>query len=272
MGSPSIHCGGLHVAASALALPEEHRHAGQYLDLKPTIVVIFCAVLACNTRQGDEDPPVVTPGGEAGEAPSLDLQVAPPWSVAHQTDQALVLRLAEGSEGVRVQLATDPQGRLPGLSPILSGRTLEVEDQTGRWPMLAPSFSPVQRVEVLSQGQDLVVRLFGDPLERLLTHPKAPSDPALAWLRVRPRGQTWRLASQGLVILSLPAPGLQEGVAEGSTLLRGSWGQLELESSHPLRTGQGDQRWWVDTLVSPDTTQPYPELGITWTPGPDLSP
>ena len=87
------------------------------------------------------------------------------------------------------------------MSPIRAGRTLRPDGH----PLVAPPWRP-ERAEIVSEGLDVVVRLYGPALNEVTSHPEAPDDPVHTWVRVRPRDTGWRVVVTGLATLSLPAP------------------------------------------------------------------
>lgn len=237
-------------------------------------------LLACGS-----EPPLAPPPPEVPV--TLDLSGA--WRVAHQEDGRLALQLGDTSDGVQLVYRTDARGRMPGITPIQGGRALEVlGDQRWPWFGTADPDAPITGVDITVEGPDLVVRLLGAPLSTL--HPEAPDDPVRLRVRVRHRGDTWRLAADGLLRLHLdgdvsltpttpgssrlawstraPLP-LPEGSAEGPAAL--SWtgtfgsGEGRLEGPRWQRL-ELDGHTVIDTQPSLSSWQPYPELGFDWTP------
>jgi hypothetical protein len=198
------------------------------------------------------------------------VQMTAPWKVEWQDPDALAVRLGDSANGVRIQLAADATGRVPGVSPIDRGKTLEVAADGHRWPLVAIGYpeARLQTVAVEVDGPDLVVRFAGPPLDAVTTHPQAPKDPVLTWVRLRPRGETWRIAVTGLATLAIAANGATAGDL-GDAVIAGDWGTFRLSTDAP-RFGSrfADGGLFFDTRPALEREQPYPKTSLTWTPIP----
>lgn len=193
-----------------------------------------------------------------------------PWRVVTEEDDAVLLRLGDSPDGVRVNLLPGDRHRVIGVTPVIAGRTLEVEQDGERWPLVAVGYpdEPVSKVTIEVTGVDLVVRFEGPALDTLTAHPEAPADPAITWVRLRPRGQDWRIVMDGLGTLSLPADDLRIEPADGATVaIDAAWGDLVLESDAPrLSSAIEGARWWASTRPSLEVYEPYKRIAFTWTP------
>jgi hypothetical protein len=199
------------------------------------------------------------------------VQLGGDWVIIEEDPTQLVVRWRDSGDGVRINLTRTATGREVGVAPIVGGRTAEVDLADRIVPMVRPSFSGLTAVYVEVQGPDLLVRLEGPPLSTLSDHPEAPRDPAIAWVRARPRGKTWRLALRGLLTLTVPAEGVVVHERVEDRILETRWGALELRSDTRDWSGaRASATWTLDTGPSLSVHQPYPQLGITWTP--DLAP
>lgn len=105
-------------------------------------------------------------------------------------------------------------------------------------------------------------------MNSLTDHPDAPDDPVLSWVRLRQRGDSWRIALRGLHRWNLPGPVRSEQRGDSRTL-HTPQGRFEYSSdapvSHSLATPDG---WLRDTRPSLAAAQPYPRTGITWSVSP----
>lgn len=222
-------------------------------------------------------PPSPPPEAKAIRPPNPGIPVpeivlSAPWRLDRSDRESVVVRLGDSPHGVRVQIASDGRKRVPGVSPIESGRTLEVDDGNAVWPLIAigyPEF-PLHAVKIEVDGPDLVVRFAGPPLNTISAHPEAPADPVLTWVRLRPRGETWRIVADGLWTMSLPSDGLGTGPTpdpadpDGLTLWS-AWGEFALSAPKAKRRIQeGPPRWSLDTRPSLGALEPYPRATITW--------
>ena len=220
----------------------------------PCLAVVACgAPPAAPERQAPAVVPQVQLGGD--------------WVITEEDSSEVVIRWRDTADGVRVNLGGSERG--VGVSPIVDGRTAELRGPDGVVPLIAPSFTPLSAVFIEVQGPDLLVRLEGPPLSDLTDHPDAPADPALAWVRLRPRGETWRIALRGMLTWTLPAEG--SGVEERGAhrTITSSWGPWQLRGQPPLwRSARTTRSWTYDTAPSLAVQQPYPQVGLTWTPFP----
>lgn len=179
-----------------------------------------------------------------------------PWRLAHDGETSLAVRHGDTPEGVRIQLMpTDDWGI--GASPIVGGRAT----RAGTHPLVGVGFVPVA-VEVRADGPDLLVRFSGPPFSQLTDREDAPEDPVLAWIRLRPRGETWRVVLDGLGVITIPdaqqATWTSQGLAVGSAIL------TTTATTHSSRLIDG--AWQLDTTPALDHADPYPRTGITFRP------
>ncbi len=203
--------------------------------------------------------------------PIPSLELGSPWHVAHTDENGLNLQLANSPDGVRITLGTDERGRVPGISPIRAGKTLEVSDGGRLWPLVAVPFPDrrLSQVEVLVQGVDLVVRFFGPALAAVSDHPEADERPILTQIRIRPRQDTWRIAVEGVTTWSLPGRQLTARPKVGrGWMVESDWGSFALETRAPAYGSALGARWWLDSKASIDEFQPYAKTATTWTPSP----
>jgi len=228
-----------------------------------TSIAWLALLMACSPRALAAEPeapaqqvvvPEVTLGGD--------------WVIVEESPRELVLRLGDSPHGVRVVLAETEGGRRIGVAPIHDGRTLELRDGDVTTPVFAWPFPdhPLTAASVEVEGPDLVVRLQGPPLQDVTDHPDAPADPVLCWVRIRPRGSTWRFALRGVHRITVPALDSIEyrGVER---VWEDDWGWFAVQTDAPAITGHQDGTRLVwDTSPSIDLAQPYPKTGITWTP------
>lgn len=189
--------------------------------------------------------------------PAVEISVDEPWLVAHESAEVLSLRYGDSAEGVRLQLIAEEDWQV-GVSPIHGGRPI----QMGHAPMVMPP-GPPRRIEVLSQGPDLVVRMSGEPLSEFSRHPEAPDDPVLTWVRLRPRGSSWRIILDGMGRVSIPG-------AQSSSWTGEAWqvGPSVLLQSNAQQTSSaiGPDGWSFDTSPSAELADPYPRTAWTFTP------
>ncbi len=203
---------------------------------------------------------------EPEEEPQVSLELAPPWRLLERRSTHLALALADSPHGVRIQLRRED--RVPGVSPVWQGRTLEVAGHDGAWPLVAVAFPerPVEQVEVAVEGVDLLVRFEGPPVRARVEDPGAPDDPVLTWVRLRPRPDDWRIVLDGLGTVSLPSEGLR--VAPGSSgglEIESAVGRLALDSSAArVETVWEVDRWRWSNVASLQAFDPYPRTGVTW--------
>lgn len=201
------------------------------------------------------DPPVPT------------VQLAGDWVIIEEDPSSIVVRWRDTADGVRINVARGDAGRTVGVAPIVGGRTAELRQGGHVVPLVTPSFASLSAVTIEVQGPDLLVRMEGPPLASLTDHPDAPDDPALAWVRLRPRGETWRIALRGMLALTLPADELVVNERVRDRTVRSAWGDFVQRGGAPLsRSVLAGGVWVYDTAPSLTIQQPYPQLGLTWTP------
>lgn len=201
-------------------------------------------------------------------APELDIQLGPDWAIVDETPTELRLRHKTSADGVLIVHTPTPGGRQVGVAPIRDGRTLELTLNGQQMPAFAWPYpdQPPSTIRLEGQGPDLLVRLEGPPLSELSSHPSAPADPVLSWVRLRPRGATWRIALRGVHRWILPSP--TTSTHEGrSRILDSPWGRFDVYSEAVAHRGHtsAQARVW-DTSPCVGATSPYPQTGITWTP------
>jgi hypothetical protein len=200
------------------------------------------------------------------EPPPTTIAAGAPWRVVEQDREHLALRLGDGADGVRVQLVAGP-GRHPGVSPVLGGRTFDTGAREERWPLVRVGWPDerVTAVRVETEGPDLVVRFEGPPLAELTDHPDAPGDPAIAWVRVRPRDGAWRVAATGLAEVALPGEGASaRPTTSSSWSVSTRWGVIEVDTDAPRTASRLDPTAWrLSTWPSLSAQQPYPRLGLS---------
>jgi hypothetical protein len=179
-----------------------------------------------------------------------------PWVMAHRDEDHINFRYGDSSEGVRVQLQSTETWQV-GVTPIHGGRPY----QRAGMPMVSPPVPPL-RVAAEAQGPDLVIRLYGPPLQTLTSHPEAPEDPVITWVRLRPRGESWRIVLDGV----------------GSIVLEGgqvTWTGTDWHVARqtPVRTSAKAWRsaledgwWFLDVAPAVQLADPYPRTAWTWTP------
>lgn len=189
-----------------------------------------------------------------------DVQVQAPWHVVQQDNDVVALRFEDTAHGVRVFLGPTDRFAQAGASPVVNGQTVG-------HPMLGvpPAIGPAESVTVRSEGYDLLVRFASQPLNTLSHDPLAPADPALTWLRLRPRNGSWRIVMDGLGTLSLPADAAHPSSA--GVALRGSSGSMDVQTDAPeVTTSWADGVWHLSTLPSVHARAPYPRTAFTWNP------
>jgi hypothetical protein len=205
---------------------------------------------------GCHQPALQPPSWRA--TPDVDVQA--PWQVVQQDDDVIALRFNDTPHGVRVFLGPSDRSHQAGASPVVDGRTV------GR-PMLGVphAIGPARTVKVRSDGYDLLVRFASQPLDEVSHDALAPADPALTWLRLRPRNDSWRIVMDGLGTLTLPADGAHPSTA--GTALSGPAGTMDVETDAPVvSTTWTDGVWQLSTLPSVEARVPYPRTAFTWTP------
>lgn len=217
----------------------------------PSLAACFALLVGSACMAPVEAPPPPTP------PPVAQLSVASPWSVVEQTDATVLLRWRQTGHGVRVDLTRDDRGRWPGVSVIDGGTTLETDGAGGRAPLVAVGWPahPLTDAVIESQGPDLRVRLAGPPLSSLTDDPAAPDDPVLTWVRVRPRGDRWRVVVRGLAVITLPAP-VVDGLTELSTEAGAVRDRWAVRPDGPVRQ--------LDVTPALRGRQPYPTTVVEW--------
>jgi len=199
--------------------------------------------------------------------PVATVTIETPWAVVSQDDDEIAVRFGLSGEGARVWLRDQP-GRAAGVSPVHDGRTFEVADDGVAWPLVAWP-DGVERVEVLVQGIDLVVRAYGPSIFEVTRRDDAPDDPVITWVRLRPRPEDWRIVVDGLGTVSLPPPSGPVLPSAGGFewTMSGSAGAVEIDTNAPAwGSASTPSRWHLDVWPSLAAVQPYPRTGLTWTP------
>lgn len=212
--------------------------------------------------------PPEAPPTAATSPPVPRVDLGGDWVIVEETAESLALRWRDSADGVRIDLATTDRA-LAGVTPIVAGRTLAIEQDGRRIPMFGVPLpdAPLTAATVEVQGPDLLVRLEGPPLDTLTDHPDAPESPVLSWVRLRRRPGSWRLVLQGLHVWTLPAEGLSSTHLGDHRELHTAFGTFEVTSQAPAWSGGLDRdRWWLDTTPSADRAAPYPRTGMTFTP------
>jgi len=213
--------------------------------------LIFLACLACTASE----LPTITP------EPTTTVDVNSPWTQVPAADGERAFRFADSPHGVRVALGPNNAFAGPGIALVTDGQTVGE-------PMLgvSPTVGPPTSLTISSEGYDLLVRYSSRPLSELSRDPDAPDDPALTWLRIRPRNGSWRLVLDGLGTLSVAADHVAVGDADTLRIV-GSQGTFQLSTDAPATSTQKWPGHWVlDTSPSVRERAPYPRTGITWTP------
>lgn len=208
---------------------------------------------------GTEAPPPILP---LPPVPTVD--VSAPWRVDRTEEGAVVLRVGDSPDGARVQFAVDARGRQPGVTLIAGGRTLEVDDQGALWPLIGVPYPDraLASVAITSDGPDLVVRIAGPAIRAVTGSGADPDDPVLTWIRVRPRGTSWRAGVDGLFTLTLP-PGA-EGAADndGSIALRTGFGAVSFATTAKESASASGGRWSWTNVPALAAFDPYPHATI----------
>lgn len=222
----------------------------------------WITVLACGG-------PVEPAPAELVPAPVPEVHVAPPWNLVQQDEDSIALRFADTPDGVRVTLRRDARGRVPGVTLVHAGETLEVRDGPDRWPLVAAGWPdrPLSAAVVEVEGWDVFVRLAGPPLDSVSSHPDAPDDPVLTWVRIRRRGEDWRIVVTGLATVSVPGSDVGVEVVGDEVRMDTAWGEFRWTTDAPAHDSATGARWWWTTRPSLGRFAPYPKTAITWTPG-----
>ncbi|MFK7931082.1 MAG: hypothetical protein AB8H79_23045 [Myxococcota bacterium] len=221
------------------------------------LATIACAADAPAAPAPTEPAPVVVPAVSMGGD----------WVIVEENSEFMVFRWGQSPHGVRLNLVS-VDGRQVGVSPIVGGRTLEVRSGSD----VAPAFAwpwpqhPLTAANIEVQGPDLLIRLQGPPLNTLTDHPDAPEDPALSWVRLRPRGESWRIALRGVHRMNLPGPVMVEHLGD-RRVLHSEVGTFELTTDARAASSASTARMWtLDTRPNLDLARPYPKTGLTWRP------
>lgn len=187
-----------------------------------------------------------------------EITIEPPWELVEESGS--VLRFAAGTDRVEVDL-----GSTAGVTPLLGDHALRTP---GGLPLLRVPWPELglSKAEITSEGPDLVVRLYGPPLHTVSPHPSAPPTPVHTWIRVRPRGETWRFGVRGLVVVHVSGQDITAGVASRGLEVRSDeWGGFTWQTDAPHTSSAMGPTWWTLSLVPAlYALKPYPELGITW--------
>lgn len=212
--------------------------------------------LACGTPSAPPAPtPVVAP----------TLEVAPPWRVERQEEATVWLRLADSPDGVRVDLAPT-RDRVPGVTLVERGFVREVAEDGHTWPLVAVSEpdQPLTKAEIRVRGLDLEVHLSGRPIRARSSHPDAPMDPQITWVRIRRLPDDWRVVVQGLATISLPGDGFEVvPAADGALALTTTWGPVTFATTAPwYASALSPARWWLDTGPAVEALEPYPKTDL----------
>jgi len=214
----------------------------------------------------------------ASEAPTSEvsstlvtLDVSAPWSIAEESDSVIAIRESNGAHGIRVFLQPGEQGWRTGVTPVRSGTTLSTPSDPIRVPLFSFPYheDKLSKLEILSEGPDLVVRAYGPPLDSMTDHSGATQDPVLTWIRIRRRGIHWRFIVQGLVGVTLSGGPhrVDHHPAGGTRIQTESWGTFQWTSAAPAkRAHMSAEIWHVDTFPSIEVAQPYPNSTLQWTP------
>lgn len=177
--------------------------------------------------------------------------------------------MGDSADGARVQFAPGARGRERGVSPIAGGKTLEVADGAALVPMIGFPYPDrgLTSVAITSDGPDLLIRVAGPPLADVTAAADAPTDPVLTWIRLRPRGPSWRIAIDGIATLSLPGTTEGHAAADGTITLYGPFGTAAFASNaKATRSATGGARWtWTDEPAI-EVHDPYPHTALTLTP------
>lgn len=181
----------------------------------------------------------------------------------------MVLRVGDSADGARVQFAPGDRGRTRGVSPIAGGRTLEVADGDALTPLIAFPYPDraLTSVAITNDGPDLLVRVAGPPIKDLTALPDAPRDPVLTWVRLRPRGSSWRIAIDGITTLSLPGATEGHAAADGAVDLACPYGTVAFTSNAKASRSSDDGALWTWTdEAAIEAHDPYPHTAMTLTP------
>ena len=208
--------------------------------------------------------------------PTPTVTVEDDWRVVHEREDSVAIGKFGTSDGARLALGPSPDGadgdeRVPGVSPVSRGRTYYVTQDGLRWPMVASAFPEraLSRCSVRGRGPDLVVQLDVPPLRALTAHPLAPTNPVITWVRLRPRGDDWRIVIDGLATITLPG-GVTVRPSEGAdqyVVSSDAWGSATVAvGARAWRTEARPNRWWLGTGPALDLQDPYPRTTLTWTP------
>lgn len=207
---------------------------------------------------------IATCGAALASPPPFE--VSESWEVVERSEDVVVFRYRDSAHGVRINLRPGPRGRVPGVAPILHGKTWEVHEGERLFPLFAMPYADREPrgVEIRSQGPDLFIELRGPPLGELVDHPEAPDDPVLSRLRIRPRPGSWKIIAQGLHLWSFPAQDLSLHQLGDARTLSCAWGVVHLQGrASGSRSLWTPDRLWIDTTPSAAAFDPYPTLELT---------
>ena len=177
----------------------------------------------------------------------------------HERPDSIAVRLGDTAHGVRIDLR-----ETAGVTPIAGGRSPARALGTPLLTLPYPA-AQISEVSVVEQDIDLVIRISGPPLNTLTSDPRAPSDPVLTWVRVRDRGETWRLSVEGLATWNLPQPiGVSYADRAGVIVSTENWGSWLLTSNAPACRTTQTEVWTFDPTPSLEAKEPYPVTAATW--------
>lgn len=191
-----------------------------------------------------------------------EVSVSAPWSVVTQSDDEVALRFRDTPHGVRVSLGPSTHWTSAGVSLVVDGATLGSHEV----PIIGvpAAIGPAQTVSITSEGHDLRVRFASRPLSELAGG--APDDPALTWMRLRPRNGSWRVITDGLATLSLPATAVRPSATQ-DVFIDGPAGTFDLFSDAPRTTSLFiEGTWTMSTAPSLQDHAPYPRTAFTYRP------
>ncbi len=194
------------------------------------------------------------------------MTLSAPWRLVSQDATSVVLRVGDGADGARIQLARDERGRLPGVTPIAKGDALDVQDGSDRWPLIAVAFPdrPLTSVDITTEGADLLVHIAGPALTSVVDDPQAPDDPVLTWVRLRPRGDSWRVVVDGIATVSLPGGARGSASSTGTIGLVAGGRAIDFHTGAPSYASSDDRvRWQFADQASLAAKAPYPRTTLT---------
>ena len=154
----------------------------------------------------------------------------------------------DNGDGVVVRLTQTPEILL-----VQGGRPTGVR--------FTPTSNELTAITIKQDGPDLLVRLAGPPINTITDHKEAPEDPALTWLRIRPRSTGWRVILDGLGTLHLP---------EGPVSPRSEGFRLSANGTHyDITTDAKANQSWVEdgwhfsTTPAVHQADAYPRLSLS---------